>query len=117
MSEKLRLMEIEINNLRIINQEQADVIIDDKSAQIKILSKVLRNHGKYNKGSDIRHALDSEMITMLKIEANKEIPKEIKAAMEEAIESYVNTTPMNSYANVTKNGEFTTVLGKKANKK
>ena len=29
--------------------------------------------------------------------------------MEEAIESYVNTKPMNSYANVTKNGEFTTV--------
>jgi hypothetical protein len=120
MTEKLKLTEKNITELKnqVRNYEDritelTGMINDNHSTETRIISNVLRDHGKYTKPEDMLAGIQDEIIQIIKVEASTEnLPTEFKQILLETIELIVKPQTKETYATVVNKEEFT-VVGKK----
>ena len=120
MTEKLKLTEKNITELKnqVRNYEDritelTGMINDNHSTETRIISNVLRDHGKYTKPEDMLAGIQDEIIQIIKVEASTEnLPTEFKQILLGTIELIVKPQTKETYATVVNKEEFT-VVGKK----
>lgn len=120
MTEKLKLTEKNITELKnqVRNYEDritelTGMITDNHSTETRIISNVLRDHGKYTKPEDMLAGIQDEIIQIIKVEASTEnLPTEFKQILLGTIELIVKPQTKETYATVVNKEEFT-VVGKK----
>ena len=120
MTEKMKLTEKNITELKnqVRNYEDritelTGMINDNHSTETRIISNVLRDHGKYTKPEDMLAGIQDEIIQIIKVEASTEnLPTEFKQILLGTIELIVKPQTKETYATVVNKEEFT-VVGKK----